>query len=109
MSVYDQARSIILHDPELAREIVRQMAFTSKPRTILTAVGLTDKQREVLDFLRAWAKEHDGQTPSYRQIAEGVELVSLSGVLRLLKGLEERGYISRMEQRPRSIRLLEDV
>jgi SOS-response transcriptional repressor LexA len=65
-------------------------------------IGLTPKQRELLDYIEAYSQE-SGASPSYQQMMERLGLHSKSGVHRLVKALEERGHISRLANRARSI------
>lgn len=66
--------------------------------------GLTARQDELLALLRA--KEAAGErTPSYQELTDLLGLNSKSGIFRLLDALEERGFIARISNRARSIRL----
>ncbi len=67
--------------------------------------GLTKRQRECLEFLGGYIKEHD-YSPSYEEITEAIGLVSKSGTFRLLTALEERGHITRLPFRARTLRLV---
>lgn len=62
------------------------------------AAGLTKRQAELLDFIRARRV-----CPSVREMAAHLGLASVSGVVRLLNSLEERGYIRRLPGQARSI------
>ena len=67
--------------------------------------GLTKKQKELLDFLQ----EQEGEvSPSFDEMREALGLASKSGIHRLVKGLEDRGYINRIPSRKRTIRLVWD-
>ena len=67
--------------------------------------GLTKKQKELLDFLR----EQEGEvSPSFDEMREALGLASKSGIHRLVKGLEDRGYVNRIPNRKRTIRLVWD-
>ena len=67
--------------------------------------GLTKKQKELLDFLR----EREGEvSPSFDEMREALGLASKSGIHRLVKGLEDRGYVNRIPNRKRTIRLVWD-
>lgn len=68
-------------------------------------MGLTVKQRELLEFLRTHNKTH-GVTPSRDKIMVTLGLSSKSGVSRLIDGLEERGHICRPYFRSRNIEIL---
>jgi DNA-binding CsgD family transcriptional regulator len=68
--------------------------------------GLTARQADCLRFIVAHQHENDGITPSYAEIADGLGLVSKSGVLRLLRALERRGRILRPANQSRAITIL---
>lgn len=69
---------------------------------------ITPKQRQVMLVIEA---EHDAgrPCPSVREIATRIKLRSTSGVVRLLRGLEERGFIRRAYARPRCIEIIRPV
>jgi len=71
--------------------------------------GLTAKQAECLEFIRAYIEDEGGVSPSLSEIALHLGIGSKSGVLRLLTGLNERGRLTWSRQRPRSIVLLDDM
>jgi SOS-response transcriptional repressor LexA len=98
-SLSESARDLIQANPALAEEVARQMS----PRP---AGGVTGRQRDVLEFIRAYHSKH-GITPSYGEIMNGVGLASKAGVNRLVVALEERGFITRLPNRARSIALRE--
>lgn len=70
--------------------------------------GLTPRQSEALAFIRAYATTHVC-SPSFDELTAALGLKSKSGIHRLLKGLEERGYIRRLKHRPRAIGLVEEL
>jgi repressor LexA len=63
----------------------------------------TDRQRRILDVIRAFTAEH-GYPPSVREIGELVGLSSSSTIHAHLKALERRGMISRDPTKPRALR-----
>ena len=70
-------------------------------------IGLTPKQRACLDAIEAYF----GRTrtmPSIEDLRLTLCFTSKTGVLRLLRQLEERGYIARVPLRARAIRLLRE-
>jgi DNA-binding MarR family transcriptional regulator len=68
--------------------------------------GLTPKQHQLLQFLRA--RESQGlPAPSLDEMAAAVGLESKSGAHRLVAGLVERGYVRRMLERKRSVRVID--
>ncbi|MEX2446493.1 MAG: transcriptional repressor LexA [Dehalococcoidia bacterium] len=67
--------------------------------------GLSDKQRQILDFLDRFISEHD-YPPSIRDIQTGCNISSTSVVDYNLKRLEEKGFIRRDREVSRAIELL---
>ena len=63
---------------------------------------LTVKQNQLLNYLIIRI-EKDGVSPSYEEICKELELKSKSGIHRIVKSLEERGYIERLENKARAI------
>ena len=63
---------------------------------------LTKKQNELLTYLIKCI-ESDGVTPSYEEICSALFLKSKSGIHRIVKSLEERGFIERLENKARAI------
>ena len=66
---------------------------------------LTDRQKEVLDFIAGFVEDH-GYSPSYEEIAEGMQLASLATVHKHLTNLQEKGFIKRAWNRSRSVELV---
>jgi repressor LexA len=72
---------------------------------------LTNKQYELLRFIEARLGEK-GVSPSFDEMKEALGLKSKSGIHRLIKALEERGFIRRLPHRARALEILklpEDV
>lgn len=67
--------------------------------------GLTPKQAKLLAFLRH--QQAEGRTPSYREMAAAMDIVSPGGIKRLIDGLVERGYAGFIANRARSIEVFE--
>ncbi len=67
---------------------------------------VTRRQNEVLEFIRGFLTEH-GYSPTLEEIAHHFGLTSLNGVYKHLKGLEERGFIRRLNNHARSIQVIE--
>ncbi len=63
---------------------------------------LTFKQNQLLYFLIKKIEEN-GVSPSYEEICKELSLKSKSGIHRIVKSLEERGYIERLKNRARAI------
>src|SRR5205823_12405449 len=65
-------------------------------------MNLTKRQKEILDFIRAYRSEH-GISPTQREIRESFQLSSFGTVQKHLKRLEEKGALSRDWNRSRGI------
>ena len=70
-------------------------------------MNLTKRQKEILDFIRAYRKAH-GISPTQREIRESFHLSSFGTVQKHLKRLEEKGALSRDWNRSRGISPRED-
>jgi repressor LexA len=66
---------------------------------------LTRKQHELLMFINERLKEA-GIPPSFDEMKDALDLRSKSGVHRLIKALEERGFIRRLHNRARAIEVV---
>ncbi|WP_454789714.1 transcriptional repressor LexA [Mycolicibacterium lutetiense] len=66
------------------------------------AEGLTDRQRTILDVIRASVNSR-GYPPSIREIGDAVGLTSTSSVAHQLRTLERKGYLRRDPNRPRAV------
>jgi repressor LexA len=67
-------------------------------------VALTRRQRQVLDFVAGFIQEQ-GYSPSYEEIAEGMELASLATIHKHLTTLCNKGYLKRGINQSRSLDL----
>jgi len=66
---------------------------------------LTKKQSELLLFIHERLKA-DAVAPSYEEMKDALGLHSKSGIHRLIKALEERGFLKRLPNRARAIEIL---
>jgi len=66
---------------------------------------LTRKQQLLLLFINE-NLQNDGVAPSFEEMKESLGLRSKSGVHRLIKGLEERGFIRRLPHRARALEVI---
>ena len=66
---------------------------------------LTRKQHELLMFVHERLKE-TGVPPSFDEMKDALDLRSKSGIHRLIKALEERGFIRRLPNRARALEVL---
>jgi len=64
--------------------------------------GLTERQRTILDVIRASVTTR-GYPPSIREIGDAVGLTSTSSVAHQLRTLERKGYLRRDPNRPRAV------
>lgn len=65
-------------------------------------MALTPRQKEVLDFILRFS-EKNGYSPSFEEIAGGVDLASLATVHKHISALEQKGYVRRRFNESRSI------
>lgn len=68
-------------------------------------MAITRRQKEVLDFLTAFT-ERQGYSPSYEEIARGLNLRSLATVHKHITNLHNKGLLERGHNRSRSIDVL---
>jgi repressor LexA len=68
-------------------------------------MAITRRQREMYDFISRFVAEH-GYSPSFEEIAQGMELSSLATVHKHVTNLEKKGLLTRDYNRSRSIDLL---
>ncbi len=66
---------------------------------------LTRKQHELLMFIHERLKE-TGIPPSFDEMKDALDLRSKSGIHRLIKALEERGFIRRLPNRARALEVV---
>lgn len=65
-------------------------------------VALTRRQKEVLDFIIDFV-EDNGYSPSYEELARGLQLASVATVHKHIGALESRGYLRRGFNQSRSV------
>lgn len=68
-------------------------------------MALTKRQKQVLDFLVQFKNRH-GYSPSFEEIAAGLDLTSLATVHKHLATLEKKGFIRRGYNQSRSIEVI---
>ena len=68
---------------------------------------ISKRQQSIYDFICAYTKDH-GYPPSVREIGAAVGLASPSTVHMHLKSLEDKGYIHRDSNKPRTIEVVDD-
>src|ERR1700688_3616559 len=64
-------------------------------------MAVTRRQKEVLDFLESFV-DRNGYSPSFEEIARGLELKSLATVHKHITNLEKKGLLDRVHNRSRS-------
>lgn len=69
-------------------------------------MALTPRQKQVLDFLVLYT-EKNGFSPSFEEIAGGLNLASLATVHKHITALEQKGYLKRRYNESRSIEVAE--
>lgn len=67
-------------------------------------MALTRRQKEVLDFIASFVREN-GYSPSYDEIARGLNLASLATVHKHIQALETKHYLKRGFNQSRSIEI----
>ena len=67
-------------------------------------MALTRRQKEVLDFIAGFI-EQNGYSPSYEEIARGLELASIATVHKHITALENKHYVKRGFNQSRSLDL----
>lgn len=65
-------------------------------------MALTRRQKEVLDFIASYQVEN-GYSPSYEEIARGLDLASIATVHKHVSALQTRSYLHRNHNQSRSI------
>ncbi len=63
---------------------------------------LTERQQELLDHIERGLAQ-TGLAPTYREMADLMDLRSLAGIHKMILQLEEKDYIRRMPRRARAI------
>jgi repressor LexA len=65
-------------------------------------MALTRRQKEVLDFIASYQVEN-GYSPSYEEIARGLQLASIATVHKHISALDKKNYLHRGHNQSRSI------
>jgi repressor LexA len=68
-------------------------------------MAVTRRQKEVLDFISSFV-ERNGYSPSFEEIARGLDLKSLATVHKHITNLQNKGALQRGHNRSRSIDVL---
>lgn len=67
-------------------------------------MALTKRQKQVLDFIAEFVEKHE-YSPSYDEIAKGMNLASLATVHKHISALDAKQYLTRGANQSRSIEL----
>lgn len=70
----------------------------------LSNAMLTQRQKQILEYLKKFIKEK-GYSPTLEEIGKHFRLSTKSGIYEHLQALEEKGYIKRIKNQARSIRV----
>ena len=73
----------------------------------MTPVTLYKKQKQIVDFIKQYIQKH-GTSPTLGEIAEAMNVKSLSTVHEHLENLEKKGVIKRFQGAVRGIQILEE-
>lgn len=73
----------------------------------MTSAGLTPAQRTVLDFIVRYVRAHRGVSPSFEQIRRELKLSSRGRVSVIVTALRDRGHVTFIPHRARSIALVD--
>ena len=65
-------------------------------------MALTKRQKQVLDYIADYIGEN-GYSPSYEEMAQGLQLASLATIHKHIQALESRGYLRRGFNQSRSV------
>ena len=75
----------------------------------ITEEMLTDRQRQILEYIRKCVKKDKGYPPAVREIGKAVGLSSSASVHNHLHKLEEYGFLQRDPSKPRALELTQDT
>lgn len=67
---------------------------------------LTRRQNDCLQWIVGFMRLNGGVSPTMDEIRDGLGLDNKGGAHRMIKALEERGFIARMPRRARAIEVL---
>jgi repressor LexA len=90
------------HDFYVYRPSVLSCCFSPFIRLRYLQMAITRRQKEVLDFIASWQVEN-GYSPSYEEIARGLNLASIATVHKHISALDKKNYLQRSHNQSRSI------
>ncbi len=65
---------------------------------------VTKRQKQILDFINSYSKKH-GFSPSLEEIRKNFKLKSVSGIHQHVAALQDKGYIQKQKNQPRSLEI----
>jgi SOS-response transcriptional repressor LexA len=69
-------------------------------------LGISPRQKEALDFI-ALSIHENGYSPTMREIGKALGVKSVSQVASIVTRLQERGYVTRLAHKGRSLSIVE--
>lgn len=84
----------------------REIAVAGAPSIPEHGADLSGREQAVLGFIIRYKMEHDGISPTMREIAMRCDISSTSQVARSLEALEREGHIRRPEISSRHIEVV---
>jgi repressor LexA len=85
--------------------LAKKLIFNSLFIRYNSAMAVTRRQKEVLDFISSFV-QRNGYSPSFEEIAHGLNLRSLATVHKHITNLQNKGLLQRAHNRSRSIDVL---
>ena len=73
----------------------------------MTPVTLYKKQKQILDFIKQYVQKN-GTSPTLAEIAEAMDVTSLSTIHEHLENLEKKNMIKRFQGAVRGIQIIEE-
>ena len=72
-----------------------------------THYGLSERQKEVLEFLKQYIRDTGGVSPTITEICEGLKASSRSSIHNIISILKRKGHIDFLPHHARSIVLID--
>ena len=87
---------------EFIRELEKENELLKKQNRYLKNLDLTIRETELLEYIIKF-KQTNGFSPTIREMAKGINTKSLNHINNMIYSLQDKGYISLKEKRPRTI------
>src|SRR5436190_15429766 len=94
-----------MSEKELRRKEGKNSSCNSLFVRYNSRMAVTRRQKEIIDFLESFVTRN-GYSPSFEEIARGMNLKSLATVHKHITNLEKKGLLDRVHNRSRSIDVL---